>query len=178
MKPTAAAALFATDHLPLAAAFAAAEALFPPEPVPAVSMNAEGRLVIVGEAGVALGWAERLAGQREVTVLAIGTGAELPEAAEFVLETGDQLALSGHLGAFVLRWQAAGVAKQASFDAVLDLSPQALLNRVELPKAMPRRAVIRLIRRWRLSTCSASTANSKSRATLPSMNGSAPTAVR
>ena len=31
-------------------------------------MNADGRLLIVGEAEVALGWAERLAAQREVTV--------------------------------------------------------------------------------------------------------------
>lgn len=134
MKPTAAAALFATDHPPLAAAFAAAEALPAPEPVPAVSMAATGHLLIIGEAAVAIGWAERLAGQREVTVLALGAGAELPDEAEFGLESGDQLALSGHLGAFRLTWQATAGEKTAEFDAVLDLSPQALLNRVELPE--------------------------------------------
>lgn len=136
LKPTTAAALFATDHPPLAAAFAAVGALPSPEPVPAVSMNTEGRLAIIGEAEVALGWAERLIGQREVTVLALGESAapvDLAEAPTFTLEIAANLQLSGHLGAFALRWQAAGVAKQASFDVVLDLSPQALLNRVELP---------------------------------------------
>lgn len=131
-----ASALFATDHPPLAAAFAALGALPSPEPVPAVSMNAEGRLAIIGEADVALGWAERLAGQRDVTVLALGesaTPADFAEDPTFTLEIAANLQLSGHLGAFDLRWQAAGVAKRASFDVVLDLSPQALLNRVELP---------------------------------------------
>lgn len=97
-------------------------------------MVAAGRLVIIGEAGVALGWAERLAGQREVTVLAID---ELPapdEAAAFIAERATGITLSGHLGAFLLDWQSAAGNRQASFDVVLDLSPQPLLRRVELPE--------------------------------------------
>ena len=144
MKPIAATALFATDHPPLTAALAAVGALPSPEPVPAVSMNAEGRLVIIGEAEVVRGWAERLAGQRDVTVLALGESAvpqgdfvpgavDRSEEANFALESGSDVRLSGHLGAFELRWQTAGGAKQARFDVVLDLSPQALLKRVELP---------------------------------------------
>ncbi|KXB29541.1 hypothetical protein AT959_16490 [Dechloromonas denitrificans] len=135
MNPVAVASLFAPDHPPLAAALAALNELPAPEPVPAVSMNADGRLLIVGEAEVALGWAERLAGQRQVCVLAVGDmpAVDLPEEANFTLEQGSEVKLAGHLGAFEVSWQAAGLAKRGSFDVVLDLSLQALLNRVELP---------------------------------------------
>lgn len=116
------------------AAIGALAALPSLEPVPAVSMLAEGRLVIIGAAEVAAGWAERLASQRDVTVLALG---ELPSSVEcdgdFAVEAASQLTLSGHLGAFNLVWSSAEGQKTASFDVVLDLSPVALLNRVELP---------------------------------------------
>ena len=99
-------------------------------------MLAEGRLAIIGEAEVATGWAERLAGQREVTVLALGT---VPAAldtgdAAFVLESATDITLAGHLGAYSLGWRSAAGSRQATFDVVLDLSPQALLNRIELPE--------------------------------------------
>ena len=136
MNSVASARFFAPDSPPLAAALEAQLNLPAPEPVPAVSMEANGRLLIVGEAEVAIGWAERLAGQREVMVLALGAQSvpvDLPEAPDFVFETGSAVQIAGHLGAFVLNWQDAGVAKSAECDVVLDLSPQALLNRVELP---------------------------------------------
>jgi ferredoxin len=128
---------YAPDSPPLAAALNALNHLPAPEPVPAVSMEANGRLLIVGEAEVAIGWAERLAGQREVMVLALGdqsAAVDLLEEPDFVFETGSSVQLAGHLGAFVVNWQDAGVAKSAECDVVLDLSPQALLNRVELPE--------------------------------------------
>jgi ferredoxin len=99
-------------------------------------MNADGRLLIVGDADVALGWAERLAGQRQVTVLALG-GSNATVAPEnegiFTVEPATEVRLAGHLGAFVASWQSAGTSKNASFDVVLDLSPTPLLKRVELP---------------------------------------------
>ena len=132
MSQVVSAKLSATEYPPLAAALAALADLPAPEPVPAVGMQAEGRLLIVGEADVALGWAERLAGQRTVTVLA-PVAVDLPEEADFAVENGSNLRLAGHLGAFVASWQAAGELRQGTFDVVLDLSPKALLNRVELP---------------------------------------------
>lgn len=137
MNPAASTFFTGSENLPLAATLAALKELPALEPVPAVSMQADGRLVIIGEAEVALGWAERLAGQREVTVLALGelpAAVDLPEATNFALEAGSKAKLSGHLGAFVLNWQALEGIKQGTFDVVLDLSPQALLNRVELPE--------------------------------------------
>lgn len=131
-----AASLVVSDHPPLAAALAAVNALPAAEPVAAISMNADGRLLIIGEAGVALGWAERLAGQRTVTVLALGEtnpAVDLEKDLNFTFDGATELSLAGHLGAFEVRWQSAGVAKQGSFDVVLDLSPQPLLKRVELP---------------------------------------------
>ena len=136
MNPPAAAALPVADHPALAAALAALSALPAPEPVPAVSMNAEGHLLIVGDADVALGWAERLAGQRQVTVLALGNAnatVDPENEAIFTVEPAAEVRLTGHLGAFVASWQSAGASKNASFDVVLDLSPTPLLQRVELP---------------------------------------------
>lgn len=125
------------ENLPLAAALAALRQLPSPEPVPAVSMLSEGRLAIIGETELATGWAERLAGQREVTVLAIGQLPAVPEpddAPAFAIEPATDITLAGHLGAFSLGWKSARGGRQATFDVILDLSPQALLNRVELPQ--------------------------------------------
>jgi ferredoxin len=137
LNATSANALQSSENPFLAAALAALADLPAPEPVPAISMLADGHLLIIGELEVALGWAERLAGQREVTVLALGeppATVDRPDAENFALEFGNQVQLSGHLGAFELYWQAVEGTKKATFDVVLDLSPQALLNRVELPE--------------------------------------------
>ena len=126
----------AADNAPLQAAFAALETLPANDPVPAVSMNVDGRLLIVGAAAVALGWAERLAGQRQVTVFSLAADSVAIDAVfepEFAIESGDAVSLNGHLGAFELRWKTPQGDKQANFDVVLDLSPEALLKRVELP---------------------------------------------
>lgn len=96
-------------------------------------MLAEGRLLIIGDADVAFGWAERLAGQRTVTVLACNGDAELPDDVAFALEVARQPSLSGHLGAFEASWEQDGNVMRVTGDVVLDLSAEPLLNRVELP---------------------------------------------
>lgn len=133
LSTAASAQQFAHESPPLQAALAALSDLPSPEPVPAVSMLAEGRLLIIGDADVAIGWAERLAGQRTVTVLAHGSSAVLPEDAAFALEVAGQLSLSGHLGAFEAQWERDGQAMRIIADVVLDLSAEPLLKRVELP---------------------------------------------
>jgi ferredoxin len=119
----------ATVTSPLAAAFAARDSLPAPEPVPAVTLSATRRIAVIGEPAAAIGWAERLAGQREVTVV-VGAPVELPEGAAFAALVAAAPVLSGHLGAF----RVDGGAAPAEFDVVLDLSPQPLLRRVELPQ--------------------------------------------
>ena len=126
----------ATDSPPLAAALAALRDLPAPDPVAAVNMPVEERLAIVGEAAAAIGWAERLAAQRVVTVLtpsAATAGGGLPDESGFALISGKSIQLGGHLGAFQLSWVAEGQQQSGVFDTVLDLSPTPLLNRVELP---------------------------------------------
>lgn len=92
---------------PKMAALIAASTLPEVEPVEGVQMAAGRALVIVGEAGVALGWAERLASSYEVSVLITGrTGAaELPAENAYPVWSGRPLALAGHLGAFELAWE-------------------------------------------------------------------------
>ncbi len=126
----------AADNVPLQAAFAILETLPANDPVPAVTMNADGRLLIIGEMEVAAGWAERLAAQRQVTVFSLSSQNLTVDAVfepEFTIEQGDSPTMSGHLGAFELRWKTSAGERQASFDVVLDLSPEAFFKRVELP---------------------------------------------
>lgn len=121
---------------PLAAALAALADLPPPEPVPAVEMAVGDRLAIIGPLAAAQGWAERLAGQRTVTVYALDaadTAGEPAVDAGFAVIFAGPLQLSGHLGAFALRWQSAAGEQSATADCVLDLSPAPLVKRVELP---------------------------------------------
>lgn len=90
----------------LAALIAAATALPEVEPVQGVQISAGRALAIVGEAGVALGWAERLAASFEVAVLITDRAgdAELPAGNAYPVWSGQPQSLTGHLGAFDLAW--------------------------------------------------------------------------
>ena len=90
----------------LAALIAAATTLADPEPVAAVQMSAGRSLLIIGEAGAALGWAERLAGSFEPAVLITSRtqDAELPAVNAYPVWSGKPVRLGGHLGAFELEW--------------------------------------------------------------------------
>lgn len=92
---------------PKMAALIAAAQLPAADPVPGVTMNSAGNLLIVGEAGAALGWAERLKEQLTVTVLMTGRAgseAELPVARQYPIFSGRVTSLTGHLGAFDIAW--------------------------------------------------------------------------
>lgn len=85
---------------------AAATALPEVEPVPGVQLAAGRSLLVIGEAGAALGWAERLRASFEVGVLITGRAgeAELPADDDYPVWSGSPQALAGHLGAFELEW--------------------------------------------------------------------------
>ena len=94
------------NAVPKMAALIAAAQLPEVEPVAGFNMQSSGNLLIVGEAGVALGWAERLRKQLTVTVLMTGRsqGAELPVAREYPIFSGRVTRCTGHLGRFDLAW--------------------------------------------------------------------------
>jgi ferredoxin len=91
---------------PKIAALLAAAALPEPEPVPRVTFQSEGRLLIVGPADAALRWAEALEEQLDVTVLITGkaVGIELPAERGYPIYSGKLERLSGWLGAFEAAW--------------------------------------------------------------------------
>lgn len=98
----------ARQSLPKMAALLAAAALPQPEPVPTVSYDSGGHVLIVGPAGRALPWARRLAAQLEVSVLLTeGGGGEMLEERNFPCFSGDRIAVSGWLGAFTASWRQA-----------------------------------------------------------------------
>jgi len=96
----------AKSATPKIAALLAMAALPEPNPVPSVSYASNGQLLIVGPMDAAMHWAEALAGQLAVTVLATGraAGAELPAERAFPVYSGKLTSIEGWLGAFAVSW--------------------------------------------------------------------------
>ena len=91
---------------PKIAALLALADLPEPESVPVVSYRSGGQLLVVGPAAAALAWADRLAEQLEVSVLALGgPGAELPDERGYPVFSGKVTSIEGHLGAFEVAWE-------------------------------------------------------------------------
>ena len=96
----------ASGATPKMAALIAAAMLPEADPVAGVTLSAGNSLLIVGEAGAALGWAERLRGRFESAVLmtARTPGAELPVTRHYPVWSGNAVRVGGHLGAFDVEW--------------------------------------------------------------------------
>src|SRR5438132_4512921 len=92
------------EALPKIAALIAMAALPEPEPAPAVAFKSGGELLIIGPAEAALDWAERLAGELNVSVLATQRG-ELPLERRYPVWSGRVTKLEGWLGAFEVEWR-------------------------------------------------------------------------
>ena len=92
--------------LPKIAALVAMAALPEAEPAPAVEFKSAGQVLIIGPAAAALGWAERLADQHDVSALITdGRDAELPLERRYAVWSGKVTALNGWLGAFEVEWR-------------------------------------------------------------------------
>jgi len=91
---------------PKIAALLALAGMPEPDPVPRVAYRSNGQLLIVGPLDAALAWAETLAANLAVTIVATGRtrGSELPPQRDFPIYTGKLTALSGWLGAFDAQW--------------------------------------------------------------------------
>jgi ferredoxin len=95
----------AENSTPKIAALVAMAALPDPEPAPAVEYKSQGQLLVIGPAEAALDWAERLAGQLEVSVLITARGGELPLERKFPVWSGTPARVRGWLGAFEVEWR-------------------------------------------------------------------------
>jgi ferredoxin len=83
-----------------------ASALVPdPAPAQTVAYQSGGALLIVGPLGAAVAWAERLAEQLDVAVLATDHRGELPPTRRYPVWAGRDVELAGYLGAFSVRWR-------------------------------------------------------------------------
>ncbi len=92
------------------AALLAVAGLPAPDPVPVVDYRSEGNLLIVGPAERVMPWAERLAGQLSVTVLATGRDRALgpltsPMERRWPVHAGELAEVKGWLGAFEVQWR-------------------------------------------------------------------------
>jgi ferredoxin len=96
----------AEGAMPKIAALLALADVPDPEPVPVVSYQSQGELLIVGPAARAFTWAEQLAGERGVAVLLTDTAtAELPSERRYPVWTGRVISITGYLGAFEVEWE-------------------------------------------------------------------------
>ncbi|ABP34614.1 4Fe-4S binding protein [Polynucleobacter asymbioticus] len=73
------------------------------EPVPVVSYESEGRLLIIGSGSQAIPWAEKLSASLDVSVLCTEPG-ELPLARNYPIYSGSVSKLDGYLGNFSVDW--------------------------------------------------------------------------
>ena len=73
------------------------------EPVPVVSYESEGRLLILGPGSQAIPWAEKLSASLDVSVLCTEPG-ELPLARNYPIYSGSVTKLDGYLGNFSVDW--------------------------------------------------------------------------
>ncbi len=91
---------------PKIAALLAAAALPEPAPVPSVEYKSGGQVLVIGPAGAALAWAQRLAATLEPSVLITrGDGGELPATRGYPVFSGRPRSVSGWLGAFEVEWE-------------------------------------------------------------------------
>ncbi len=92
---------------PKIAALLAMAALPDPEPIPSVTYQSGGQLLITGPLDAALHWADVLSQRLAVTVVATGRsgGATLPAERAFPVYTGRMTQLTGWLGAFEAAWE-------------------------------------------------------------------------
>nr|WP_311526614.1 4Fe-4S binding protein [uncultured Ralstonia sp.] len=91
------------------AALLAVAGLPAPDPVPVVDYRSDGNLLIIGPAERALPWAERLADQLSVTVLATGRDRAIgplapPMERRWPVHAGELAEMTGWLGAFEVQW--------------------------------------------------------------------------
>ena len=99
----------AKDATPKIAALLALSDLPDPEPVPVVSYQSGGSLLIIGPGAAALRWADRLAEQLSVSVLVTEDAErhELPAVRGYPVFSGEPRAVTGYLGAFQVEWEQA-----------------------------------------------------------------------
>jgi ferredoxin len=91
---------------PKIAALLAAAELPEPEPMPSVSYQSAGHVLVIGPAEVAVQWATRMAGDLEVSVLVTNArGGDLPDVRRFPVWSGRVTSLKGWLGAFEVEWE-------------------------------------------------------------------------
>lgn len=135
---------------PKMAALLALVGLPDPEPVATVSYQSAGQLLIIGQADVALAWADRLADQLQVNVLITGESAraEMPLERRYPVYSGRGVKLAGYLGAFEATWEQANpidLEVCTRCNACIEVCPEAAIDysyQIDLDKCKAHRQCV------------------------------------
>jgi ferredoxin len=134
---------------PKIAALLAAASLPEPEPVPGVTYQSGGQLLIIGPTAAAVEWAERLASDLDVSVLATGGPGELPVDRRYPLFSGKVRSLTGWLGAFEAEWEQTNpidLERCTRCNACVEACPEAAIDytyQIDLDKCRGHRACVK-----------------------------------
>jgi ferredoxin len=134
---------------PKMAALLAAASMPAPEPVPGVTYTSSGQLLIVGPTAAAVEWAERLADDLEVCVLATGGPGELPIDRKYPIFSGKVKKLAGWLGAFDVQWEQSNpidLERCTRCNACIDACPEQAIDytyQIDLAKCTGHRACVK-----------------------------------
>ncbi|MFZ6772639.1 4Fe-4S binding protein [Undibacterium sp. SXout7W] len=123
----------AQQSLPKMAALLAEAALPDPEPVPSVSYQSQGNLLIIGTAESALSWAQKLSSQLDVSVLLTDGLVREERLSErrFPVWSGHAIKLEGYLGAFKAQWSQANpidLEVCTRCNACIEVCPESAIN--------------------------------------------------
>ncbi|MHA2944180.1 4Fe-4S binding protein [Ralstonia mannitolilytica] len=135
------------------AALLAVAGLPAPDPVPVVDYRSDGNLLIVGPAERVMPWAERLADQLSLTVLATGRDRTLgplsvPMERRWPVHAGELVAVKGWLGAFDVQWRSRNpidLDRCTRCNACIDACPEDAINalyQIDLDRCRDHRACV------------------------------------
>ncbi|MCO5399801.1 4Fe-4S binding protein [Ralstonia soli] len=136
------------------AALLAVAGLPEPDPVPVVDYRSDGNVLIVGPAERVMPWAERLADQLSVTVLATGRDRTIgavsaPLERRWPVHAGELVEVKGWLGAFEVKWRSGNpidLDRCTRCNACIDVCPEGAIDalyQIDLDRCRDHRACVK-----------------------------------
>ena len=136
--------------MPKIAALIAAAQLPEPDPVPVVSYQSSGRVLVMGSAERAMKAAKMLSDKLEVSVLLPKPGGNVPQVRDVAVHAGELQGIRGWLGAFEVSWRAGNAIDLdlcTRCNACIDVCPEGAIDfsyQVDMSRCKSHRDCVRV----------------------------------